>query len=85
MARVKICGITRYEDAKHALVAGADALGFNFYSGSKRYIEPEKAKIIIEQIAIPWLSVGVFVNAERKFVEQCIKTTGINALQFHGR
>lgn len=58
---VKVCGITCEEDARVAIDAGANALGFNFYPKSPRYIEPERAARIIERVPGDYLKVGVFV------------------------
>ncbi|HEY0657946.1 MAG TPA: hypothetical protein VGD05_05710, partial [Pyrinomonadaceae bacterium] len=62
MTKVKICGITNLEDALLSAKFGADALGFNFYPKSPRYVTPETARAIIEQIPATVLKVGVFVN-----------------------
>ncbi|OLE53712.1 MAG: hypothetical protein AUG51_11845 [Acidobacteria bacterium 13_1_20CM_3_53_8] len=85
MVLIKICGITNLEDARVAVAAGADALGFNFYRRSSRFIEPEKARAIIENFREDVLCVGVFVNEERpEDVESIAIDVGIKAVQLHG-
>lgn len=82
--KVKICGITSREDALGALEAGADALGFVFYSKSPRYIAPKAAAEIIASLP-PFISnVGLFVNGSDQEVRQIVERTGIDTLQFHG-
>jgi phosphoribosylanthranilate isomerase len=84
MILVKICGITNLGDAVAAVAAGADALGFNFYKPSPRYITPQSAREIIEQLPGAVVKVGVFVNEEADRVEQIVNQSGITALQLHG-
>ena len=84
MALVKICGITNLDDALAAVEAGADALGFNFYPASPRYITAETAAKIINRLPVEVLTVGVFVNEELDAVEKTTSVAGISALQLHG-
>jgi len=85
MTLIKICGITNLEDAVAALAMGVDALGFNFYKPSPRYITPQNAREIIEQLPQSVLKVGVFVNEESpKHVRSIADEAGITALQLHG-
>ena len=85
MTLVKICGITNLQDAQLCIAAGADALGFNFYRPSPRYIEPRVARSIIDQLRSHVLTVGVFVNeATPALVEQIASEAGVAALQLHG-
>ena len=85
MAYVKVCGITNLDDARAAVEAGADALGFNFYRPSPRYIEPIAARAIIDKLPADVLTVGVFVNEETpKRVEEIANEAGVAALQLHG-
>jgi phosphoribosylanthranilate isomerase len=86
MVKVKVCGITNLEDARAALAAGADALGFNFYTCSPRYITPEDARKIISELpreAV--LCVGVFVNEESAAtLARMAERAGVAAVQLHG-
>jgi len=85
MTLIKICGITNLDDALAAATAGADALGFNFYKPSPRYITPHAAREIIEQLPESLLTVGVFVNEESPDAVRSIAgEAGIRALQLHG-
>ena len=85
MTLVKICGITNLDDALAAVAAGADALGFNFYKPSPRYITPQHAREVIEQLPDSILTVGVFVNEESPdSVRSIAGEAGIQALQLHG-
>jgi phosphoribosylanthranilate isomerase len=87
MVKVKVCGITNLEDALAALAAGADALGFNFYGRSPRYIEPEDARRIISELppAAAVLCVGVFVNEDSAAtVARMASESGVGAVQLHG-
>ena len=82
---VKICGITNLEDALLSVSAGADALGFNFYRPSPRYIEPLAARMIIDRLPGNVLTVGVFVNEPApEALEQLASEAGVAAVQLHG-
>lgn len=82
--RVKICGITRLEDALAAVRAGADALGFVFYPASPRYVDPAVAGLIIRQLPPFVTSVALFVNESAEQVCAVMDQTGVDLLQFHG-
>jgi phosphoribosylanthranilate isomerase len=85
MTLVKICGITNLDDARAAVEAGADALGFNFYPPSPRYISPAYARVLIDQMPPEVLTVGVFVNEESPGnVLRIAEQAGVKALQLHG-
>lgn len=84
MTKVKVCGITRLEDARSAVEAGVDALGFVFYSQSPRYIHPEKARNIVGRLPPFVISVGVFVNEEASVIRDVIQASGVQVIQLHG-
>lgn len=84
MTLVKICGISNLADAQAAVDAGADALGFNFYRPSPRYIAPPDAHKIIQQLPGTVLKVGVFVNEGIHAVERIAAEAGLSAVQLHG-
>src|SRR5688500_2829730 len=85
MTFIKICGITNLDDALAAVASGADALGFNFYNLSPRYITPQSAREIVEQLPTSILTVGVFVNEDSPdSVRSIARKARITALQLHG-
>ena len=82
--RVKICGITRIEDALAAARAGADAIGFVFAEKSPRYIPPARARVILDALP-PFVStVGLFVDASPEQVREVLGHAPFDLLQFHG-
>jgi indole-3-glycerol phosphate synthase / phosphoribosylanthranilate isomerase len=83
----KICGITTLDDARAAVDAGADMLGFNFYRRSPRFIEPKAAREIIDAIQAadrPIKSIGVFVNESVKHIIRIATDTRLDGIQLHG-
>jgi phosphoribosylanthranilate isomerase len=82
--RVKICGLTNSEDARHAIASGADALGFVLYKGSPRYLAPEQARRLIAELPPFVTSVGLFVNEEPASIREMIRYCGFDTVQLHG-
>lgn len=82
--RIKICGITRLQDALFCAEEGVDAVGFVFYNGSKRYISPQAARKISLKLPPFICKVGVFVNASPQEILETVKTAGIDCVQLHG-
>ena len=82
---IKICGITNLEDARTSAQLGANMLGFNFYPGSPRYIEPKSARRIIEAIPPGVCLVGVFVDASAEEIRNTADATGVQSVQLHGQ
>lgn len=81
---IKICGITNYDDAVSAIDAGATAIGFNFFSKSKRYITPGAAKEIADKIRGKISIVGIFVDEDVQVVKSIGATVKLTYCQFHG-
>jgi phosphoribosylanthranilate isomerase len=84
MTEIKICGITRLEDALCAAACGADAVGFIFHRASPRFIEPHRAQTIIAALPRKITAVGVFVNRGADEVEQTAALCGLDLIQLHG-
>src|ERR1035437_9019332 len=83
--RVKICGVTRLEDARLVIDLGATALGFNFYPPSPRSITPEAAREIIRKLPPLVAAVGVFANvSDAQHVADVAEIAGVTAVQLHG-
>lgn len=84
MTRIKICGITRVEDALAAAGCGADAIGFVFFDGSPRYVDIQRAVNICQALP-PFISaVALFVDAPAEHVSDVLARVPIDLLQFHG-
>jgi phosphoribosylanthranilate isomerase len=81
---VKICGITRAEDAQVAVECGARALGFVFWPGSPRLIDPQRARAIALMLPPFVTPVGVFVNQPAEYVNEIAAFVGLGAVQLHG-
>jgi phosphoribosylanthranilate isomerase len=81
---VKICGITRAEDAAVAVECGAGALGFVFWPGSPRCIDPYRARAIVATIPPFVTTVGLFVNQPADYVSRVASLVHLGAVQLHG-
>ena len=84
IVKVKICGVTNYEDAAAAVDMGADLLGFNFYPKSLRYVTVEKAVKIINKLPAFIDIAGVFVNAPLEQIREVMSACQLNWVQLHG-
>jgi phosphoribosylanthranilate isomerase len=84
IVKVKICGITNYEDAQAALDMGADLLGFNFYPKSPRFVPPEKARKVISKLPGFISIAGVFVNESIEQIHETQNLCQLDWLQLHG-
>lgn len=84
MTLVKICGITRLEDAQAAVAAGANALGFVFWPSSPRYIDPYRARAIVSSLPPFVTPVGVFVDQPAEDVNGIASLVRLGAVQLHG-
>src|SRR5207237_10263369 len=81
---IKICGITNLPDAQAAIASGANALGFNFYPRSKRYVGIGDAAKLAAELPPTLLRVGVFVNEPADRVAELVKRIGLHVAQLHG-
>jgi phosphoribosylanthranilate isomerase len=84
MTQIKICGITRIEDALCAAESGADAVGFIFHEASPRHIAPGRAQEIIAALPAELVTVGVFVNRDADEVARTVDLCGLDLIQLHG-
>src|SRR5882724_808201 len=81
---IKICGITSEEDARASILAGANALGFNLYPKSPRYVDLARARAIAQSVSSAVLSVGVFVNPTEDELLEASSEVPLDILQLHG-
>jgi len=84
MTRVKICGIRRLDDARLATELGANALGFVFWPGSPRFIDPYEARAIVRALPPLVSTVGVFVDQPAPYVLGVARLLNLSAVQLHG-
>ncbi len=84
MTRVKVCGITNLDDARLAVEAGADALGFIFVENTPRFVTPEQAAAIVRRLPPFVTPVGVFWEHPPGHVKSVVEACGLRAIQLHG-
>lgn len=84
MTRIKICGITRAEDARTVAASGADAIGLVFYAKSPRHVSAEQAAQLVAALPPFVTTVGLFVDADAAFVREVLAAVPLDVLQFHG-
>jgi phosphoribosylanthranilate isomerase len=84
MTRVKICGITNVEDARMAVRAGADALGFVFVENTPRFVTPERVAPIVRALPPFVTPVGVFWDHPAGYIKAVVEACGLRAIQLHG-
>ncbi|HOU35913.1 MAG TPA: phosphoribosylanthranilate isomerase [Candidatus Omnitrophota bacterium] len=84
MVKVKICGITNLDDAREAVKAGADAVGFVFHRPSPRYVAPSRARQIIRSLPVGVKKIGVFVNAKPARIKLIAARCSLDMVQLHG-
>ena len=81
---IKVCGINTEEDLETSLEAGANAIGFNFYQKSPRYITPQRGRQIARSMQTPYIKVGVFVNPSEDELIETASMVPLDVLQLHG-
>ena len=81
---VKVCGITTAEDLEVSVAAGANAIGFNFYPKSPRYLSVARAQQLAQAIRGPYIKVGVFVNPSEQELLEIASQVPLDVLQLHG-
>jgi phosphoribosylanthranilate isomerase len=81
---IKVCGLTQVNEALACVELGVQWLGFNCYQGSKRYLPPEAIAAIVGKLPPAVQTVGVFVNASAKEIEETLQQTGLHIAQLHG-
>jgi phosphoribosylanthranilate isomerase len=83
--QIKICGVTNAEDARRCAELGGNMLGFNFYRGSPRYIEPMAVRRIMDTLPPGPCAVGVFVDADTREIRKTAEIAGVRCIQLHGK
>lgn len=84
MVEIKICGVTRLDDARLCAELGVEWLGLNFWAGSSRRCSVEEAREIVEAVGARMVTVGVFVDASTEEIQRTLRETGVQLAQLHG-
>ncbi len=84
VVRIKICGVCRSEDVDACVEAGVDAIGFNCWPSSPRYLRANHAAQLVSKLPASILPVGVFVKAPPEQVAETVRIAGFRAIQLHG-
>src|SRR5438132_1247778 len=82
--QIKICGVTNANDARACIELGADMIGFNFYSKSPRYVEPNVVRRIVNAMPHGICAVGVFVDADPREIRKAAELAGVRCVQLYG-
>ena len=82
--QIKICGVTNANDARACVELGANMIGFNFYSGSPRYVQPNVVRPIVDALPLETCAVAVFVNGDAKQIRKTAELSGVRCVQLHG-
>jgi phosphoribosylanthranilate isomerase len=80
---IKVCGMTRLEDARHALASGASALGFVMWPRSPRYVTPQQVRAIVDRLPAGTQTIGVFVDERVDDVRRAAEIAGLSAVQLN--
>ncbi len=85
MIRVKICGVTRKEDLRAAVLAGASYVGLNFFAKSPRFVDIEQARELALDAPVGVVKVGLFVNPDDEFLDEVLASVPLDMIQLHGQ
>ena len=83
--QIKVCGLTRVENALECIALGSDAIGCVFYPKSPRYVTDDKARDISRAVSSRGLTVGIFVNESFSFIMKKVRRCSLDAVQLHGQ
>lgn len=82
--QIKVCGVTNANDARACAKLGANMIGFNFFSNSPRYIEPNSVRRIVEAMSQEICAVGIFVGGSAEEIRNTARLAGLGCVQLHG-